>query len=79
MPAPDFPAPRPAPSRRETLQKFFVIRNHSRDARLLQHDLRNPDGVWIARAPPRQIPPIPFIPLHQRALDRFDGQLIMEA
>ena len=37
------------------LKKSFVIWNHRRDARLLQHDLRNPDPVCIFRAAPRQI------------------------
>src|SRR5881397_3975215 len=32
----------------------FVIGNHRRDARLLQHDFREPDAVRVSRFAPRQ-------------------------
>src|SRR6202521_2538520 len=40
---------------RETREESFVIRDHRCHARLLEHDLREPDAVWVACAPPRQI------------------------
>ena len=35
-------------------RKALVVRNHGRDLRLLQHDLREPDAIGVARALPRQ-------------------------
>ena len=40
---------------RKARKKSLVIGNHRRHARLLQHDLRDPDFVGIPVAPPREI------------------------
>src|SRR5207247_10850440 len=34
----------------ETAEPLIVIRDHGRDLRLLEHELRNEDGVWVASA-----------------------------
>src|SRR5213082_1746730 len=39
---------------------------HSRDARLLQHDLRDPDAEWITCPPPGKIALVSVIPAQQR-------------
>ena len=41
--------------RRKLRHPALPVRDHRRDARLLQHDLADPDRVRIARAAPRQI------------------------
>jgi len=41
--------------RREPRHPALPVRDHRRDAGLLQHDLADPDRVRIARPPPRQI------------------------
>ena len=43
------------PHRREPRHPPLPVRDHGRDAGLLQHDLADPDRVRIAGAPPRQI------------------------
>ncbi len=40
---------------REPLEKPLVVGHHRRDPRLLQHDLGDPDGIWIFGSSPRQI------------------------
>jgi hypothetical protein len=52
--------------RREPRHPALPVRDHGGDARLLQHDLADPDRVRIARAAPRQVP------LHLRVV-RDDG------
>src|SRR6266571_5061680 len=39
----------------KALQEIFVVRDHCRNARLLQHDFREPDAIGIFGAAPRQI------------------------
>ena len=41
--------------RRKLRHPARPVRNDRRDARLLQHDLADPDRVRVARAPPRQV------------------------
>ena len=43
--------------RREALHPALPVRDHRRDAGLLQHDLADPDRVRIARPSPRQVAP----------------------
>ena len=43
----------------------FPIGDDGSHLRLLQHDFRNPNGVRIARAPPRQVACMAGIPIHQ--------------
>ena len=57
---------------RELLHPPLPIRDHRLDLRLLQHDLRHPDCVRIARPPPRQIAGVPGEPLEQRRSDGAD-------
>ncbi len=52
--------------RREPRHPALPVGDHGGDARLLQHDLADPDRVGIARAAPRQVP------LHLRVV-RDDG------
>ena len=40
---------------REAAQPLYIIREHSRDLRLLQHDFGNENGVGICRSPPWEI------------------------
>jgi hypothetical protein len=40
---------------REALQKSFVVGKRGGNARLLQHDFREPDAIGIFSASPRQI------------------------
>ena len=42
------------------------VRNHGFDLRLLEHDFRDPDGIRIAGAPPRQVAGILREPAEQR-------------
>ena len=60
---------------RQLLHKLCIIRDHRRDARLLQHDLADPDGVRIAGIAPRQITVMRRIPVHQK-LDKFHAYSI---
>ena len=57
---------------RQLLHPPLPVRDHSFDLRLLQHDLRHPDGVRIARPPPRQVTGVPGEPLEQRRHDGAD-------
>ena len=49
------PRARQMPHGRESREKATVVGNHGGDARLLQHDFGDPDGVRIARAAPFEI------------------------
>jgi len=51
---------------REFLHPAFPIRNHGFDLGLLEHDFGNPDGVGIARVPPRQVAGVPGKPIQQK-------------
>jgi hypothetical protein len=41
--------------RREPRHPALPVRDHRLHACLLQHDLADPDRIWVARAPPRQV------------------------
>src|SRR5262249_58148497 len=41
--------------RRKTRHPALPIRDHRLDARLLQHDLADPDGIGVARAAPGKV------------------------
>ena len=49
----------------ESLKKLLVALNDHGHTRLLQHDLRNPDGIGITAAPPGQVALVALIPLQQ--------------
>src|SRR4051812_42520761 len=48
----------------------LVIGDHGRDLRLLQHDLRDPDRVWIALLPWQIVPAMALLPLDDIARER---------
>ncbi len=58
-------------------EKFFVVGNHRPRCALLQHHLRNPYAIRIARRPPRQFAPVFCEPLQQMALQflRFSRRI----
>src|ERR1700676_2243874 len=49
----------------EAFEKSLVEGNDRRNARLLQHDFRQPDAVRIFVQPPRQFPPVLAEPAQQ--------------
>ena len=51
---------------RKPAKPLVIIRNHSRDLRLLQHELGNEDCVRIAGPAPGQIAPVATIPANKR-------------
>ncbi len=51
--------------RREPRHESRIVFDYHRDARLLQHRLRHPDRIRIARLPPGQVPRIFVEPLQQ--------------
>ena len=54
-------------------QKALVVRNDRRHLRLLQHDLREPDPIRIARALPREVvPAVRALPGGQTGRERAD-------
>ena len=53
----------------ETAEPLIVIRDHGRDLRLLEHELRNEDGVWVASAAPGQIAAVAAKPAEKWALE----------
>ncbi len=61
--------------RRELRHPALPVRDHRRDASLLQHDLADPDRVRIARAPPRQITLGSAVVRYDRRRDSFRGHL----
>src|SRR5579871_5597838 len=67
--------PREAMDRREPRHKSPVVGNHGRDARLLQHDLRQPDAIRIASLPPIKVALLPLEPIEQGAPKR--GQFLL--
>ena len=46
-------------------QPRLVARDHPRDLRLLEHDLRDEDRVGVAGAPPRQVAALALVPAQQ--------------
>ncbi len=66
-PAPPAPLPRQEPQRRKSLEECLVALDHDGDARLLQHDLRDPDRIGVAAAPPGQVAPVGVVPAQQIA------------
>lgn len=55
---------------RKSAEPFIVIRNDSGDLSLLEHELRNEDGVWVARFAPRQVAAVATIPAEKKAAKR---------
>jgi hypothetical protein len=55
--------------RGEPVEKALVVRDHGLRARLLQHDLGDPDAVRILGAPPGKIA-MAAVPVHQRLHSR---------
>ena len=53
-------------NRRQFAHPAFPIWNHRFHLRLLEHDFGNPDGVGIARAPPRQVAGVRGEPIQQK-------------
>ena len=49
----------------------MIVLDHGSDARLLQHDLRQPDAVGIARAAPGQIAGVRVIPGKKNGAEFF--------
>jgi hypothetical protein len=58
-------------NRRKGLQKFLVIGDSRCDLGLLEHDLRNPDGIGIMCFSPGEISTVLYKPMKQRLLDSF--------
>src|SRR6266480_4273243 len=53
---------------REAREEALVVRNDRRDLGLLQHHLRQPDAIRIARLLPRQVmTPVPGLPAYEPA------------
>ena len=50
---------------RERTQESFVIRYYGGDARLLEHDFRDPDGVGIARTAPWEVAAVAIVPARE--------------
>jgi hypothetical protein len=59
--------------RRKLRHPPLPVRDHGRHARLLQHDLADPDRVRIARAPPRQVALHSLVMLDDSGRDRLRG------
>jgi len=56
-------------NRREGLQKSLVIGDNRCHLGLLEHDLRNPDGIGIAGFSPGEISAVLFKPMKQTPLN----------
>jgi hypothetical protein len=50
---------------REAREEALVVGDHRLDARLLQHRFGDPDGVGIARTPPREVAAVGPVPVEQ--------------
>ena len=50
----------------ERLQERLVIGDRGLHRRLLEHHLRDPDAVRVARAPPGKVAPVASIPVEER-------------
>src|SRR5437762_2432290 len=50
---------------REALKKKAVVFEHGRDARLLQHNLGNPNAVGVAGFAPREIAAMMVVPMQK--------------
>ncbi len=50
-------------------EKSLVIRNDGGHLGLLEHDLRNPDGIGVFGFPPGEVPGVFFKPPKQAGLD----------
>ena len=55
---------------RKSAEPFIIIRNDSGDLSLLEHELGNEDGVWVARSAPREVAAVAAIPAEKRAAKR---------
>src|SRR5207247_5192411 len=54
---------------RETVQPLVVIRDHCCNLSLLEHELRDENGVRVARSAPREIASVATIPVEKRAAE----------
>ena len=61
--------------RRQRPHPSFEIGNNSLDLSLLEHDFGDPDGVGIARAPPREIAGVVVIPAGQFSSEGFQEEI----
>ena len=52
--------------RGERFEKAGVVSHHRRHPRLLEHDLRHPDGVGVLGTPPGKVPGILAVPVQKR-------------
>ena len=62
---------------REALQKALVVAAHSLGAGLLEHDLREPDAVGVARAPPGQLAGVAVVPGKQQVAELHLDKLLL--
>src|SRR5689334_13612083 len=56
--------------RRESLEKALVVVNNAGNLRLLEHELRDENAIWIASAPPREVAAVRAKPCAQLAAER---------
>ena len=54
----------------ETAEPLIVIKNDGGNLSLLEHELRNEDGVWVARSAPGEIAAVVAIPAEKRTPER---------
>src|SRR5207244_12932357 len=52
---------------REAAEPFIVIRNDGGDLSLLEHELRDEDGVWVARSAPMEVAAVAAIRTEEAA------------
>jgi len=55
---------------RKSAEPFVVIGNDGGDLSLLEHELRDEDGVWVARSAPGEVAAMAAIPAEKRAAER---------
>ena len=62
-----------AVERRVLLEPLVVLRQHAIDLRLLQHHLRHEDVIRVRSFAPRQVAPVPPIPVEQTPPEPLTG------
>src|SRR6185369_13288729 len=63
---------------RKSLQEPIVVVDHSRDTRLLQHDLGDPDAVWIPGCSPGELPLL-FAKPAQQPFPHFGHNVLVQS